>query len=76
MFPGNQLVDAAPAVIGNYMVTLALSASDTERLTYALEYGKIWLAKQPDANTGEGSKVWDVGQTLNDPVTQYAVPAQ
>jgi pilus assembly protein CpaB len=72
----NGTVDAAPAVIGNYMVTLALSASDTERLTYALEYGKIWLAKQPDANSGEGSKVWDVGQTLNDPVTQYAVPAQ
>jgi pilus assembly protein CpaB len=69
-------VDAAPSVVGNYMVTLALSAPDTERLTYALENGKIWLAKQPDANSGEGSKIWDVGQTLNDPVTQYAVPAQ
>ncbi len=66
----------APSVVGNYMVTLALSAPDTERLTYAIEYGKLWLAKQPDAADGSTTKVWDVNQTLLDLVTTYQVPTQ
>lgn len=68
--------DAAPAVVGNYMVTLALSAADTERLTYALENGKLWLAKQPETADGSTTKVWDVNQTLMDAVTDYKVAAQ
>lgn len=68
--------EAAPMVVGNYMVTLALSASDTERMTNALEFGKIWLAKQPDPANGEGTKIWDVGATMTEPVTAYKLPAK
>lgn len=68
--------EAAPAVVGNYMVTLALSAADTERMTYALENGKLWLAKQPESADGSTTKVWDVNQTLMDAVTDYKVAAQ
>ncbi len=68
--------EAAPMVVGNYMVTLALSASDTERMTNALEFGKIWLAKQPDPANGEGTKVWDIDATMTEPVTAYKLPAK
>lgn len=71
--PGDEV---APLVVGNYMVTLALSASDTERLTNALEFGKIWLAKQPAPANGEGTKVWDVESTMTEPVTAYKLPAK
>lgn len=66
--------DGAPAVVGNYTVTLALSAPDTERLAFALEWGQLWLAKQPETAGTEGTKIWDVNQHLNDPVTNYAAP--
>ena len=68
--------NGAPAVVGNYMVTLALSAPDVERVTNGLEFGKLWLAKQPETATGEGSKVWDIPQTLQDLVTSYAASAK
>ncbi|MFN0027229.1 MAG: hypothetical protein ACKV2O_08625 [Acidimicrobiales bacterium] len=68
--------ETAPLVVGNYMVTLALSASDTERMTNALEFGRIWLAKQPDPANGENTKVWDVEDTMTEPVTAYKLPAK
>lgn len=64
-----------PAVLGNYTVTLALSAPDVERVTNALEFGKIWLARQPATADGTSTKVWDLSQTVTDPVTSYAEPA-
>lgn len=63
------------AVMGNYMVTLALSAPDIERVTNAIEFGRIWLAKQPETADGSNSKVWDANATMTDPVTAYAAPA-
>jgi pilus assembly protein CpaB len=60
-----------PAVVGNYMVTLGLSAPDVERLTNGLEFGKIWLAKMPETASGEGAKVWDPAIVASDPVTAY-----
>lgn len=65
-----------PAVVGNYTVTLALGAGDVERVTNALEYGKIWLAKQPATADGTNTKVWDLPQTIGDPVTSYAEPVK
>lgn len=63
------------AVAGNYMITLALSAPDVERMANALEYGRIWLAKQPDTADGSGSRIWDTNATMTQPVTAYATPA-
>jgi pilus assembly protein CpaB len=60
-----------PAVVGNYTVTLGLSAPDIERLTNGLEFGTIWLAKQPATASGEGTKVWDPTLVASDPVTAY-----
>lgn len=62
--------------LGNYTVTLALSAGDVERITNALEYGKIWLAKQPATADGANTKIWDLSQTIGEPVTSYSEPAQ
>jgi pilus assembly protein CpaB len=64
----------SPAVLGNYTVTLGLSAPDIERMTHGLEFGKIWLAKQPDTASGEGTKVWTPEQVASDPVTAYQNP--
>ncbi len=64
--------DSAPAVVGNYTVTLALSAADTERLTFALENGSLWLAKQPATADGADSRIWEAEDVLADPVTDYA----
>lgn len=65
-----------PAVVGNYTVTLALGAGDVERVTNALEFGKIWLAKQPATADGTSTKVWDLPQTIGDPVTSYSEPVK
>jgi len=65
-------VEGAPAVVGNYTVTLALSAADTERLTFALENGSLWLAKQPATADGADSRIWEAEDVLADPVTDYA----
>lgn len=63
------------AVVGNYTVTLGLSAPDVERVTHALEFGKVWLARQPETANGEGAKIWNKGNELTDPVTSYQAPA-
>jgi pilus assembly protein CpaB len=68
--------EGAPAVVGNYTVTLALSAADTERLTFALENGTLWLAKQPASASGTDSRIWTVDDVLRDPVTDYAPKAR
>jgi len=41
-------------VASNYFITLAVPANHVERLIYALEYGQIWLAYQPEG-AGENS---------------------
>jgi len=64
--------NGTPTVVGNYTVTLALSAADTERLAFALENGTLWLAKQPATADGSDSRVWQVEDVLTDPVTDYA----
>jgi len=69
--PSSSSTGENPAVVGNYMVTLGLSAPDIERVTNGLEFGKIWLAKQGDAASGEGTKVWQPEVVATDPVTAY-----
>jgi len=47
------------AFTGQVTVTLAVPVEDLERLTYAAEFGRIWLARQGDAATTAGSEVRD-----------------
>lgn len=47
------------AFTGQVTVTLAVPVEDLERLTYAAEFGRIWLARQGDAATTDGSEVRD-----------------
>lgn len=65
----------AAGVVGNYTVTLGLSAPDVERVTNALEFGKVWLARQPETASGDGTKVWNPATVASDPVTSYQAPA-
>ncbi len=66
--------DDGPTVLGNYTVTLALSAADSERLAFALENGTLWLAKQSATASGNDSRIWEAQHVLTDPVTDYAPP--
>jgi pilus assembly protein CpaB len=51
--PGAQ--SAAPE--GRFLVTLALTAPDVERVTFTAEFGHVWLSAEPqDADTG-GTKI-------------------
>jgi pilus assembly protein CpaB len=48
---------AAGAPSGRLLVTIALSAPDVERLTFAAEFGHIWLAAEPKDADESGTKV-------------------
>lgn len=62
---------AASAATGNYMITLALTLPDVERVTNALETGKLWLARQPSTAVGTGTRVVTPELNLTDPATSY-----
>ena len=60
-FPDDAQVDQdgrAEAPDANWMVTLSLSTPDVERLVFAQEHGRIWLAKEGEDVLEEGSRVW------------------
>ncbi len=67
---------AAAAATGNYMITLALTLPDVERVTNALETGKLWLARQPIGADGNGTKVITPEINLTDPATSYQAATQ
>lgn len=46
---------AAPG--GELLVTFALSAPDVERLVFAAEHGRIWLAREPGSAPEDGTSV-------------------
>lgn len=47
----------APAPGGNLLVTLALDAPSVERVVFAAEHGRVWLAVQPDEASENGTEV-------------------
>ena len=50
-----QEVDDTPP--GNFLVTLAVEASDAERIVFTAEYGLIWLTLEPEDATEEGTGI-------------------
>lgn len=57
-------VDRLPsAPAGRFFVTLALSADDAESLTHVLEFGRVWLALQPDT-AGEDAPGVEMTETV------------
>jgi pilus assembly protein CpaB len=46
---------AAPS--GRFLVTVALSAPDVERVTFAAEFGHMWLAAEPKNADESGTKI-------------------
>lgn len=47
----------APAPGGNLLVTLAVDTPSVERVVFAAEHGRVWLAVQPDAASENGAQV-------------------
>ncbi len=47
----------AAAPTGSLLVTFALSAPDVERLVYAAEHGRIWLAREPIDAPEDGTRI-------------------
>jgi len=50
-------VSHAPAPTDSLLVTFALSAPDVERLVFAAEHGRIWLAREPGDAPEDGTQV-------------------
>lgn len=48
---------ATPAPAGSLLVTLALDAPSVERVVFAAEHGRIWLAIEPEEASEEGTGV-------------------
>lgn len=49
---------------GGYLVTLARSAVDVQRIVYAAEFGTIYLSKEPSSATEGGTAVMDRGSVF------------
>jgi len=49
--------DAAEAPSGRFLVTVALSAPNVERVTFTAEFGHLWLAAEPKDADETGTKV-------------------
>ncbi len=48
---------AALAPTGNLLVTVALDAPSIERLVFAMEFGRIWLAIDPEGAPEDGTQI-------------------
>ncbi len=48
---------ARQAPSGNLMVTLALTTPEAERLVFAIEYGSLYMAQEPDDAPEEGTRI-------------------
>lgn len=49
--------DAAEAPSGRFLVTVALSAPNVERVTFTAEFGHLWLAAEPKEADETGTKI-------------------
>jgi pilus assembly protein CpaB len=49
--------NAAEAPSGGFLVTIALSAPDVERVTFTAEFGHVWLAAEPRDADESGTKI-------------------
>jgi pilus assembly protein CpaB len=47
------------AIGGNYLVTLAVTAPQSEQLVFAAEKGKIWLSAEPADASEDGTRIVD-----------------
>ena len=52
---GGQSADPAPTQ--KILVTLALDAGSVERVVFAAEHGKVWLAAEPNAAPEDGTRI-------------------
>ena len=54
---------AQPSAVqtGQLAISVGLSAPDVERLVHALEYGRIWLAAEPENAPRQGTAVQSRG---------------
>ncbi|MGQ0804627.1 MAG: Flp pilus assembly protein CpaB [Actinomycetota bacterium] len=53
----NEGEDAAEAPSGRFLVTVALSAPNVERVTFTAEFGHLWLAAEPKEADETGTKI-------------------
>ncbi len=51
----------ADAPGGDLLVTLAIDAPSAERIIFAAEHGRVWLALDPPGAPTDGTKVWTRG---------------
>ena len=54
-------VGSSSGPTGNLLITLALDAPSVEKVVFAAEWGKIWLAQEPSTAPQDGTKVVDLG---------------
>jgi pilus assembly protein CpaB len=62
----DQDVDTIEQVTGSqYIVTLALSPSQSERFVFATEFGKVWLSNQPASVSDDGTRLVTLGNVYS-----------
>ncbi|MDP5225761.1 MULTISPECIES: RcpC/CpaB family pilus assembly protein [Arthrobacter] len=49
---------------GNYLVTIARTPADSDRIIYAVEYGKVYLSKEPGTTTENSGAPIDRGRVF------------